>query len=107
MMYKTPDASFFLSHYPTLRETLTIPVVFTIHIITHNLVWIMFSLLDLVPGIVFYCAGKHIQSIEQQLKEDFETLLLLHPLGLYCITNSIILTILSLTVSYVIVLVQL
>ena len=85
MMYKTPDASFFLSHYPTLRETLTIPVVLAIHIIIHNLVWIMFSLLDLVPGIVFYCAGKHIQSIEQQLKEDFETLLLhtseIHPIS--------------------------
>jgi len=70
---KTPDAPFLLSHYATLRDALTMPVVMIIHLTGIFISWIMFSLLDVVPGIVFYCAGKQIESIEQQLTDDFDS----------------------------------
>lgn len=68
---RSSNASFMLSHYQILRDTLTIPFVVTIHLIAISLVWVSFSLLDIVPAIIFYCASKQIQSIEQELKNDF------------------------------------
>ena len=73
---RTPDAPFLLSHYPTLRDALTMPVVITIHLAGIFISWVGFSLLDVVPGIVFYCAGKQIESIRQQLTDDFDSKLL-------------------------------
>jgi hypothetical protein len=68
---RSSNASFMLSHYKILRETLTIPFVVTIHLIAISLVWVSFSLLDIVPAIIFYSASKQIQFIEQELKNDF------------------------------------
>ena len=73
---KTPDAPYLLSYYPTLRDMLTVPIVVAIHLTGLFICWVGLSLLDLVPGIVFYCAGKQIQSIEQELKDDFESKIL-------------------------------
>lgn len=55
---RSSNASFMLSHYQILRDTLTIPFVVTIHLIAISLVWVSFSLLDIVPAIIFYSASK-------------------------------------------------
>ena len=73
---RSSDASFMLSRYQTLRDTLTFPLVLAIHLIAISLVWIGFSLLDIVPAMIFYSAGKQVQSIEQELKDDFGSRLL-------------------------------
>ena len=74
VMQNEPGASFLLSHHEILRNWLTIPLIFAIHLIGISLIWVLFVLLDLVPATIFYYTGSKLKRIEDELKEDFKTL---------------------------------
>lgn len=53
-----PDASFLLSSYPLMLEWFTLPVLSIIHVVPVFFSWILLSLADLVPALIFaYSAG--------------------------------------------------
>ena len=72
-MNSKPNDSTLLSHYELLRDVFTIPLILSFHFIGILIKWILFSLCDLVPGMIFYCAGKALHSIEQELIDHFHS----------------------------------
>lgn len=66
------EASFLLSHYAILRDTLTIPVILSYHVITGFLVGVFICLSDLVPSWTFYHAGLVLQHLAAEVKQSCE-----------------------------------
>lgn len=60
---KNPDASYLLSHYQILRDTFTAPglAVFQMSLVIVS--WLLLSLADLVPGLVFVHLGLALKSL--------------------------------------------
>jgi len=64
------EASYLLSFYPTLRETLTIPVILTYHLTTVSVGSVHFALADLVPAWTFYHSGIMLESLAFQIESS-------------------------------------
>jgi len=71
-MFNKPEAPILLSHYDLLRQALSFDLIFVIHLIAGFYKWILITLSDVVPGIVFYYAAATLHFIELLLKDDFE-----------------------------------
>lgn len=63
IMFSELDASYLLSHYPILRDTLTIPVVVTFHLISVSIWGIHLTISNLVPAWTFYHCGINLESL--------------------------------------------
>jgi len=69
IMFKKLDASYLLSYYPIIRDSLTIPVVIVaLHLIS-VLIWgFNLTLLNLVPAWTFYHCGIKLESLAFELE---------------------------------------
>lgn len=67
-----PEASYVLSTYQIIRETLPLPLVGAIHLLGIFLVWILMSLGDVVPAFVFYHAALSVTCFEKDVKAVFD-----------------------------------
>ena len=67
-----PDASFVLSHYPKVRETLGLPFIIAFQTTSVFTINICESLSGVVPGFIFYHAGQLLQWLHQDLKFYFK-----------------------------------
>ena len=66
-----PDASFVLTHYPKVRETLRLPFIIAFHNVSVVSIFICESLSGAVPGFIFYHAGQLLQWLHQYLEFYF------------------------------------
>lgn len=66
-----PEASFLLSSYPSLRDFFTLPVLGAFHTISVLISWILLSLADLVPALVFTHAGLILNSLNSEVEHHF------------------------------------
>jgi len=69
IMWSQPGASYLLSHYQILRDSLTFPGVATFHLATVVVSSIFLSLSDLVPAWTFYHAGLALQSFIGEIEK--------------------------------------
>lgn len=77
MMINQPNSTIFLTQYLTATDNLTAVILSSaIHAAGIFLLGLTHSLCDLVPGMIFHCTGKVLRSLEQELKENFETSLM-------------------------------
>jgi len=67
------DASYLLSYYPIFRDTLTIPVILTYHLITMSIGCVQFALADLVPAWTFYHSGIMLESLAFQIESSYSS----------------------------------
>jgi len=67
------EASYLLSYYQILRETLTIPVILTYHLITVSIGSVHFALSDLVPAWTFYHSGMMLESLAFQIESSYSS----------------------------------
>jgi len=63
IMFSELDASYLLSYYPILRETLTIPAIVTFHWISVAIWSFHLTLSNLVPAWTFYHCGIKLESL--------------------------------------------
>jgi len=66
-----PDASFLLSSYPLLRDWFTLPVLSAFHAISVLISWILLSLADLVPALIYTHAGLVLNSLNVEVEHHF------------------------------------
>jgi hypothetical protein len=72
-MIQQPEAPILLSHYEFFRKALTLSFIFAIHLSSGLYKWILLTLSDVVPSLVFYYAAKTLQCIEFNLKKEFNS----------------------------------
>jgi len=66
-----PDSSYLLSSYPSLRDWFTLPVLSAFHAISVLISWILLSLADLVPALIFTHAGLVLNSLNLEVEHHF------------------------------------
>ena len=71
LIFKLPEATYLLSHYKIVRDSLGFSVTTAYHIITIVIGLILISLSDFVPGFIFYHAGLILRSFDVEIHEQF------------------------------------
>lgn len=69
-----PDASYLLSHYKEVRDSVSLPLVITFHGITILSNLIIESLSGAVPGFIFYHSAQILRSFKINTKQIFKKL---------------------------------
>ncbi len=70
-IFEHPDANYLISHYPIVRDTLTLPGTRIFHLIVMFDTLIMICATDLVPSFFYSHVSSTIQSLERELVELF------------------------------------
>ena len=73
MMVNQPENEILLSHYKVVRDSVTVYVLLLVHLTGIAIIWILYYLSDIVPSLIFYCAGAVVKSIEMELRYLFST----------------------------------
>lgn len=68
VMVNRTEASYLLSHYPTLRDAMTLPGVFIFHLSSVTVGLIFVSLADLVPAWTFFHAGIALRALAAEIE---------------------------------------
>ena len=66
-----PEAPYLISSYPSIRETLSLFVIGSIHLIAIFLAWTLLSLSDFVPSFIHYHAALAVSCLENNAKVVF------------------------------------
>lgn len=74
MMVNQPENEILLSHYKLVRDSITVHLLLFVHLTGIAIVWILYYLSDIVPSLIFYCAGAALKSIEMELIDLFANL---------------------------------
>ena len=72
-IYANPNESYLISHYAVIRETLTLPVTGSFHLIAILLAWILIVLSDILPSFLYYHFGCAISSLSRDLVRCFNS----------------------------------
>ena len=68
---RQPDASFLLSSYPLMRKWFTLPVLSGIHVVLVFFSWILLSLADLVPALIFAYSARILNALNSEVERHF------------------------------------
>jgi len=68
-MFNRPEASYLLSHYQILKESITFPGVVTFHLVSFFFMYVFLVLCELVPAWTFYHAGLALQSFVKEIEQ--------------------------------------
>lgn len=71
-MRNNPQATYLLSTYEIIRETIPLPVIAAIHLVTILIMWTLMSLGDVVPAFVYYHAALSVSYLERDVKTVFK-----------------------------------
>jgi len=71
LIQRQPDASFLLSSYPQMRKWFTLPVLSAIHVVLVFFSWILLSLADLVPALIFAYSARILNALNSEVERHF------------------------------------
>lgn len=70
-IFNRPEATYLMSTYQTVRETIPLLLIGTIHLMSILLIWILSSLADFIPAFTYYHASLAVSCLENEVRTLF------------------------------------